>query len=371
MQSARNEKNSRFCDWVRKQLFYGGLTREEYLNCTRDIARKNQETLVLGSAMVTLLFLGLFLGSLVSAKMADAKLFYGVMLVISAMIFVLSKTVSPRRPQLVLLLWYLLFIAISVYGVMLNTFLRPTLSATTLCVFLVAGPLLIIDRPVRVMAYTMTLSMVFIICAVFAKSSYLAFADSVNVICCAFLGAAIYNRLNRVKLREMTQARHLQRERDIDRLTMLLNKGAFTEQIQTALEGQRTGALLVMDVDNFKTINDSYGHDYGDVILQRTARCLQETFQSGALCARFGGDEYVVFLPEIQEEVLAERLNRLMERIRQDVVLPDGGMTLTVSIGAAFFPEHGRSYGELFHSADNALYSAKKLGKNQYHIAEK
>ena len=234
---------------------------------------------MISSVLVTILFLALFCGSLVSKNMADAKSFYGMMLVVNAAIFVLTKTVTRQRPRMVLPMWYLLFIAFSTYGVLLNTFLRPTLSATTICVFLVAGPLLIIDRPIRVISYTLSLAIVFIFCAVSAKSPYLAFADSVNVLCCVFLGAAIYTQLNRVKLREMCQAQHLQRERDIDRLTMLLNKSAFIEKVQGKLHSNTTEALLVMDVDDFKNINDSYVHDFGDVILQRTARCIQDSFR--------------------------------------------------------------------------------------------
>ena len=267
-------------------------------------------------------------------------------------------------------MWYMLFIAFSAYGVMLNTFLRPSLSATTICVFLVAGPLLIIDRPIRVFTYTFALSLVFIICAVNAKSSYLAFADSVNVLCCVFLGAVIYTMLNKVKLREMSHARQLQRERDTDRLTMLLNKTAFVEKVQDRLHHTEDGALLAMDIDDFKGINDSYGHDYGDVILQRTARCIQETFQITDLCARFGGDEYVVFLPEITREELTGLMDQLMERIKQDVVLPDAGNTMGISIGAAFFNSDDHEYRDLFHCADNALYAAKKMGKNRYHVYE-
>lgn len=368
MKMEQREKISRFRSWVWDLMCYGGLTKEEYQSSIRDITRKNQETLVLGSAMVALLFLGLFCGSLVSANMADARLMYGLMLVVSAVIFALSKTVTPRRPGLVLPLWYLLFLAFSAYGVMLNTFLRPTLSATTICAFLLAGPLLIIDRPLRMIAYTLTVAVVFIFCALSAKTPYLAFADSVNVICCVFLGAAIYTRLNRVKLREMCHARQVQRERDTDRLTMLCNKSAFMDRIQAALSRKTTGALLVMDVDNFKQINDSYGHDFGDVILQRTARCIQETFQPAGLCARFGGDEYVVFLPGIDKDALTEALDRLMARIKADVVLPDAGKTLGISVGVAFFPRDGQDYGALFRSADNALYAAKKLGKNRYLI---
>lgn len=216
-------------------------------------------------------------------------------------------------------MWYMLFIAFSAYGVMLNTFLRPSLSATTIC---------------------------------------------------GFLGAVIYTMLNKVKLREMSHARQLQRERDTDRLTMLLNKTAFVEKVQDRLHHTEDGALLVMDIDDFKGINDSYGHDYGDVILQRTARCIQETFQITDLCARFGGDEYVAFLPEITREELTGLMDQLMERIKQDVVLPDAGNTMGISIGAAFFKSDDHEYRDLFHCADNALYAAKKMGKNRYHVYE-
>lgn len=360
--------NNRFRTKARNMLFYGGLSKEEYENNIYNIEQKNQETLLICSMLITVLFLGLFCGSLFLQKMADAKLFYGFMLLANAIIFMLAKTVTPKKPKLVLVMWYILFVAFSAYGVMLNTFLRPTLSATTICVFTVAGPLIIIDRPIRVFTYTSTLTITFIICAVNAKSSYLAFADSVNLICCTLLGAVIYTMLNGVKLREMSQAQQLQREMDIDRLTMLLNKSAFVDRVQDRLSQKTEGALLVMDIDNFKNINDSYGHDFGDVILQRIARCIHENFRITDLCARFGGDEYVTFVPEISRDELVGMMDKLMKQIREEVVLPDSGNTVGISIGAAFFKAAEHDYKDLFHCADNALYAAKKMGKNRYHI---
>lgn len=368
MNTRENSRLHSLIKRIRDMLFYGGLSKTEYENSIREIRQKNKDTLMIGAALLTVLFLALFVGSLASENMADARAIYGRMLLATVIILVIVKVVTPKVPRLVLPMWYILFIAFSTYGVMLNTFLRPTLSATTLCVFLVAGPLLIIDRPVRVYSYTFALSVAFIICAVNAKSPYLAFADSVNVLSCVFLGAAIYAMLNKVKLREMSQSWQLQRERDTDRLTMLLNKTAFVEKVQERLPHIEEGALLVMDIDNFKGINDSYGHDFGDVIIQRVAKCIQETFHSTDLCARFGGDEYVVFISNISKEELTALLNQLLKRIKDEVKLPDARCTMGISIGAAFLNEVGKDYVNLFHCADNALYAAKKTGKNRYQI---
>ena len=82
------------------------------------------------------------------------------------------------------------------------------------------------------------------------------------------------------------------------------------------------------------------------------------------------GDEYVAFLPEITREELTGLMDQLMERIKQDVVLPDAGNTMGISIGAAFFNSDDHEYRDLFHCADNALYAAKKMGKNRYHVYE-
>lgn len=153
-----------------------------------------------------------------------------------------------------------------------------------------------------------------------------------------------------------------------DPLTGLYNKEATEERITSYLECQREPALfMVIDVDNFKNVNDTLGHIYGDAVLSDISSRLNSLFRSSDVIGRVGGDEFVVFLPGIREERDARRrIENAAEVFHRTYNNGKIIYHLSGSIGAARFPEDGSTYLELFENADRAMYYAKKHGKNQY-----
>lgn len=154
-----------------------------------------------------------------------------------------------------------------------------------------------------------------------------------------------------------------------DSMTGLLNKRAFAGEVDALLLGgntpERGAALLVVDLDNFKEINDSCGHSAGDVSLLLTARVLRETFPGPALVGRAGGDEFVVFLPGVHTPgALREKAGELCRGLRARAEEAGPSCALTCSVGAALYPEDGGSFSALFDAADAAMYRAKRNGKN-------
>ncbi|MGV3576988.1 MAG: GGDEF domain-containing protein [Devosia sp.] len=153
-----------------------------------------------------------------------------------------------------------------------------------------------------------------------------------------------------------------------DSLTACLNRGAFTAKVETHLSsniGPQTGALLIIDADNFKAINDLHGHDAGDEALTILARSIRSVLRAGDLIGRMGGEEFGVFLPGVDQghaEQMAERVRRAVQLAQFS---PRGqAYALTVSIGGAVF-EGMTNFTELFHIADQRLYGAKHSGRNQ------
>ncbi|WP_375599606.1 GGDEF domain-containing protein [Devosia sp. Naph2] len=152
-----------------------------------------------------------------------------------------------------------------------------------------------------------------------------------------------------------------------DGLTACLNRRAFTARVNAWLErpaSSCSGALLMIDADNFKSINDLYGHDYGDEALTIIARAIRSVLRSGDFVGRMGGEEFAVFLPGVTQH----QAQIVAERIRLSVIVscfaPDGKVhPLSVSIGGAAFVE-ATSFAELFRIADQRLYSAKQAGRN-------
>ncbi|WP_297111735.1 GGDEF domain-containing protein [uncultured Devosia sp.] len=176
-----------------------------------------------------------------------------------------------------------------------------------------------------------------------------------------------------LRLRTLTRANlRLNRVARTDGLTACLNRSAFTSRVNDWLAkapADASGALLMIDADNFKAINDRYGHEHGDAALTIIARAIRSTLRSGDIVGRMGGEEFAVLLPGVnqyQAQIVAER-------IRLSVIVtcfaPEGqAHPLSVSIGGVAFSAP-TNFAELFRIADQHLYGAKHAGRNAVVVA--
>lgn len=165
----------------------------------------------------------------------------------------------------------------------------------------------------------------------------------------------------------------LQEQANTDYLTGLYNKRATEERISTILNAhggdKLCHALLIVDVDHFKHINDSIGHQGGDRVLRAVAHLLQAELGASDILGRIGGDEFLLFLQDCKER---KNVELMLDRLSGLSALPDIetqlGVALSFSIGAALYPEHAQNFFELFAAADRALYYAKEHGRNNCHM---
>lgn len=158
-----------------------------------------------------------------------------------------------------------------------------------------------------------------------------------------------------------------------DSLTACLNRGAFAGRVEDWLHRapqNATGALLMIDADNFKAINDLFGHQMGDEALTIIARSIRAILRPGDVAGRMGGEEFAVFLPNVSEmeaQMVAERIRRA---VYLAMFVPDGQRRhLSVSIGGAVF-ERTTTFSTLFRIADQRLYGAKNAGRNAIAVAQ-
>jgi diguanylate cyclase (GGDEF)-like protein len=153
-----------------------------------------------------------------------------------------------------------------------------------------------------------------------------------------------------------------------DPLTGLANRSALTTYLElSGTEADTTGTLLMLDIDNFKSINDVRGHQAGDALLVDVARRLQSAAPPGAMVARLGGDEFVVLARDTNEAAARALAERVVDLFRSPYRVGDDEVTVTTSIGVVTMPERGTSaYDRALRDADLALYDAKSAGKNQY-----
>ncbi len=182
------------------------------------------------------------------------------------------------------------------------------------------------------------------------------------VIGCATLGAVGFSRRGQAIRRLSVR----------DGLTGLANRQMFDACLQ--IEGQRarrTGlplSIAMIDVDHFKSLNDGYGHAYGDAVLRWIAKVLRETFRTSDIVARYGGEEFVVVFVDSSDARLVRRLDAVRERIAGAVLRSDADATplgVSVSIGLARWPEDGSDVSAVVRHADACLYEAKRAGRNR------
>lgn len=158
-----------------------------------------------------------------------------------------------------------------------------------------------------------------------------------------------------------------------DPLTGLLNKRVFQELLVETLDqsaATATGmALLLIDLDGFKSVNDEYGHDLGDGLLALVADRLREVVRDRDVLCRIGGDEFGVILSDLYNEERAEAIaERILDELKcRPYILGENQFTVGASIGIALYPENGGTEDELFKYADTALYRAKHAGKCRWY----
>lgn len=172
-----------------------------------------------------------------------------------------------------------------------------------------------------------------------------------------------------------TNERLLQREIELqhaafhDPLTELPNRRFLVERCEAALANARrhseATALLLIDLDHFKPINDKYGHDAGDLMLQSIAQRLREHVRSGDAVARLGGDEFAVLIcGEDAEQHARDIARRLLEELAKPVAYGADLLTVTISIGVALYPRHASNFTTLYKAADEMLYKVKSRGRS-------
>ena len=177
-------------------------------------------------------------------------------------------------------------------------------------------------------------------------------------------------------LREVDEARRTAQDLAWnDALTGLLNRGRFTEcvrhEVEVAQASGRPLSAVLIDLDDFKQINDRHGHAAGDAVLRDVARTIRQSVRTGDLAGRWGGEEFAILLPGAE----AEQAVRVMQRLRAAVAAMridvDGtAVGCTASIGVATLREHDNGFDGLLVRADRAMYRAKSGGKNRVMVAE-
>ena len=348
-------------------LYHSGYTEPVYDQYHADLVIQNarlvRTTSFIGSIMMSLLTLvAIFVPSI-----SKVLPLYLTVAVIYTAIYLAVKFYGTVNSVVTLLCNYAFLTASFFFAIGLDV-IQGNATATTVCVLLVALPLLIVDKPIREFLYFGAVSIVFMLESIYIKQSPKASIDVLNSVSFFWVGTFLGYKHNQMMLRNIIGQHMLEKQRDIDTLTSLFNKGALESRVDTIMAhpGAR-GSLIVIDMDNFKYINDTFGHHSGDEILSKIGTLLPSLFRSTDLVSRFGGDEFVIFLPMTSDmELLRTKAEQILEGVSKIRISADENYRAHVCMGIAIYPKDGSTYEELFRNADTAMYYVKKNGKNGY-----
>jgi len=157
-----------------------------------------------------------------------------------------------------------------------------------------------------------------------------------------------------------------------DPLTQVLNSSTTRRLAEEYLwDGDKNCALMIIDIDNFKQINDRYGHMAGDCVLVNAAKAIRKLFRTKDIVGRIGGDEFLVLMKDVSDkDIIATRCAQILESFKEISCEPIPANSISCSVGGAIYSKQNNSYNLLFAAADKAMYKAKALGKASFRLDE-
>lgn len=352
-------------------FFYCGLERDEYNAVKKDAYVSNFVIWRSLHVFITVIFGLLFAASLFNIPLKVNRVFYLVSFIYSAIaslffFFLKKDSIIPQ---------FLIYLSISLLF-LLGCFItknNPSDPATTFIALLLITPMFMIDKPFFMTIELFAVSIIFIIWMYFVKPLEVWQVDLINVIIFTIVGAFLNIIANSIRIKEFVLTREINIQKDTDELTCLKNKGALTREINEFLSDVLTdkGIMIMLDIDRFKAINDTYGHDIGDHVISQLGNVLSRLFVHNEITGRFGGDEFIIFIRNTDSLDAARNIAQdIINCASENISLPDPNEKISISLGIAIYKGKEKNYSELFKKADTALYKTKANKNCRYFIYE-
>lgn len=232
-------------------------------------------------------------------------------------------------------------------------------------------------------------ALVIIISAITLSERITIFQTVLISLCCFYISPSIFNLKEisytiivlfpfwllaylsiRLTIFKNITRRRLEKMADLDDVTSLLNIRAFNmvcnHEVKRCIRYNFPFTVIMIDADNLKQVNDTYGHSAGTAFIKHVAGVIRRSIRNNDIVARFGGDEFILLLPQTNTKLSLIVARRIREILKKTPLFFEGiQIFITVSLGLASFPDHGRKYNEISDKADKALYTSKEMGKDR------
>lgn len=313
--------------------------------------------------MLCITIYGLFMEQLV-----DFNANYMMLLVYLLCIHIFSYTFASKCVKNINTILYITLIPIIIMGILMGTYFDNDQPAITIMILLCTLPLIILDRPWRVFLFIFVVAVAFAICSFVTKEKDIFMADMVDLVSFTLISVGINLFILNERLDNVENYMLLREESKIDHLTGIYNRGAGVEQVNKLLKEGKKGAFIIIDIDDFKQVNDSYGHIYGDRALKYVSKEIGKFCEPEDVYFRMGGDEFAIFSTSLyDEEKCRVKLTEFINNIKLKEISSSLKFNISVSLGCSIFKlEDDYStidFYSLYKLSDKCLYEAKENGR--------
>lgn len=361
-----------FLNKLLESIYFGSRQKENFKNYGKQINRANWDSAHAMYVFSACLTFCLCVFSIINIQLKDYFVPYLGLFLVSCIMLV-SNIVYIKKYQkssgFLYYVWIIFFAGFITYaGAVVAKDLCPLL----ISVILLTAPLFIIDKPFKLSISNIMVTVIFLTLAYFDRPFEEAKINVINLTLITLLSVCLIYYFTKAKLSNIANKEKLRKQRDTDYLTQLSTRGAGEKAVTFHLNNDKNlSVMLVMDLDNFKGINDNYGHRVGDEVLLKTAVFVKNFFKEKNYTTRLGGDEFSIFVPNIvSKEWVFKKCDELVALIKNSVLVEDK-QVLTCSVGVAFSEDTLKTYDDMYRCADVALYQAKNKGKNTFSVYTK
>ena len=355
---------------IRNYFCYCGIEKEEYNTVRKDAYISNFEVWRILHILMFSTYAILFVNSLASDILKQNMIFYLVGLIYSALATLLFLFVFKKDSLIAQLFIYLSISLLFLFAGLISQ-KSPNLPATTFVVLLLITPMFMIDKPYFMTIELIVASIIFLVWMHSVKDYDIWVKDFVNIVTFTLIGIFLHVVANSIRIKEFILTHKINVQKDLDDITGLKNKGALTREINAYLadSSKTKGLMFLLDIDHFKAINDTYGHDVGDSVIAQLGTFLGNKFTNNEIVGRFGGDEFIIFIKDNDNLAYASTLARdIISGVERFIKVPDESKIIQVSVGIAIYQGIEKNYSEIFKKADIALYQTKDDRANKFRI---
>lgn len=343
-------------------------------NAATEIRERNIATLGVLSILTTAMILFFIFLTPVIFPNWRPTLHY-ILFFVAALLFMLTTIVLQHIRNLPeqeegLARWFFMLL-VSGFLTVIDTVPFPDTAQIFVGIFMTVAPILFIVSIEDMLAFQLIGTGFFLFMGISVKTPEIMKSDIYTTVFGFLVGIIIYFIVMDVRAQEYTRREKYKHSSEMDALTGIANRAYCKQQIEVYLQKRSiysSCALLIMDVDDFKMINDRLGHENGDRVLHQVADILQSVFDETDIVGRIGGDEFIVFIKDFaKKESILQKCNEMKNSMRNVL---EGKFNITMSIGICILNDDTAAIEEIFHVADNAMYEAKAFEKGTYILHE-